>query len=69
MELHFWLIPSLVILTVLVVAFYIAVRMTGGSGVRSNGRTLVDKPVEEKPPASSQWNFIEPVRCDVPPPH
>ena len=47
MVLHFWLIPALVILFLAVGLFYLLVRFTGGSGVRTDGRTVVDKPVED----------------------
>jgi hypothetical protein len=48
MGLHFWLIPALVILAVCLSAFYLIVRFTGGTGVRTEGRTLVDKPGEDE---------------------
>ena len=48
MGLHFWLIPALVILAVCLSAFYLIVRFTGGTGVRTEGRTLVDKPDEDE---------------------
>lgn len=47
MELHFWLIPLLIILCLAVAIFYFAVLRTGGTGVRTEGRTVVDKPPEE----------------------
>ena len=47
MELHFWLIPLLIIMCAAVAIFYFAVLRTGGTGVRTEGRTIVDKPVEE----------------------
>jgi hypothetical protein len=31
-------------------AFYLVIRFAGGTGVRTQGRTLVDKPDEEAPP-------------------
>jgi hypothetical protein len=34
--------------------FYLAVRLTGGTGIRSEGRTVVDKPVEEEDDSSSK---------------
>jgi len=46
--LHVWLIPALIILAVVLIAFYAIVKFTGGSGVRSEGRTLVDKPPEDE---------------------
>lgn len=48
--LHLWLIPLLVALTVALWAFYVLMKHSGGSGVRTEGRTLVDKPDEENPP-------------------
>ena len=46
--LHVWLIPALAILVVVLAVFYLIVRLTGGSGVRTEGRTLVHKPGEEE---------------------
>ena len=48
--LHVWLIPALIILGLILVGFYLVVKFRGGSGVRSEGRTVVDKPDEEEPP-------------------
>ena len=48
--LHVWLIPALIILGLILVGFYLVVKFRGGSGVRSDGRTVVDKPDEEEPP-------------------
>ena len=48
--LHWWLIPLLVAMFVLLWAFYMVLKHSGGSGVRTEGRTLVDKPDEENPP-------------------
>lgn len=45
--LHVWLIPIVVILLVAVAAFYLALKARGGSGVRTEGRTLTDKPEAE----------------------
>jgi hypothetical protein len=51
--LHIWLIPVLVVLAVVLAGFYLVVRIQGGSGVRTSGRTVVDKPMDEDnlPPA------------------
>jgi hypothetical protein len=49
--LHVWLIPMLLILLVVLVVFYLVVRTQGGSGARTEGRTLLDKPDEENPPS------------------
>lgn len=46
--LHVWLIPALIILAVVLIGFYVIVKFTGGTGVRSEGRTLVDKPPEDE---------------------
>ena len=46
--LHIWLIPCLVILVAVLLGFYLVVRFKGGSGVRSEGRTLLDKPAPEQ---------------------
>ena len=48
--LHWWLIPFSVLLGLLLWSFYIVVKHQGGPGVRTEGRTLVDKPDEENPP-------------------
>ena len=48
--LHWWLIPLLVAIVVLLWAFYLVLKHQGGTGVRTEGRTLVDKPDEENPP-------------------
>jgi len=45
--LHVWLIPALLILVVILAAFYLIVKFTGGPGVRSDGRTLLDRPDED----------------------
>jgi hypothetical protein len=45
--LHVWLLPALAIVVVVLAAFYLIVKFTGGTGVRSSGRTLVDKPEDE----------------------
>ena len=45
--LHVWLIPALIILGLVLIGFYLLLKFTGGTGVRSDGRTLVDKPADE----------------------
>ena len=45
--LHVWLLPALAILVVVLAGFYLIVKFTGGTGVRSAGRTLLDKPDDE----------------------
>jgi hypothetical protein len=51
--LHVWLIPALVLAAVIIAAFYLIVKFAGGSGVRTDGRTVVDKPVEDDDPPPS----------------
>lgn len=52
--LHVWLIPALAVLAIVLFAFYFIVKIRGGSGVRSEGRTLMDKPEpeEDMPPGT-----------------
>lgn len=45
--LHIWLIPVLVILALVLFAFYLMMKYRGGPGVRTEGKTVVDKPLEE----------------------
>jgi hypothetical protein len=46
--LDIWLIPALVVLVIVLCGFYLLIKFTGGSGVRTEGRTIVDKSVEEE---------------------
>ena len=48
--LHVWLIPALIVLIVALAVLYLIVKFTGGSGERTDGRTLLDLPEEERPP-------------------
>ncbi len=48
--LHVWLIPALIIFLLVIIGFYLVLKHRGGSGVRSTGRTVVDKPVEDQDP-------------------
>ena len=52
--LHVWLIPAVVVLALVLLGFYLVVKVSGGSGIRSEGRTLMDKPEpeEDMPPGS-----------------
>jgi hypothetical protein len=54
--LHVWLIPAAAILLLGIAAFYLVLKAIGGSGVRSDGRTLMDKPEpeEDSPPQMRQ---------------
>lgn len=48
--LHVWLIPVAVVLAVVICGFYLVVKTTGGSGVRTEGRTVLHKPGDETDP-------------------
>jgi hypothetical protein len=48
--LHWWLLPLLVILVMVLWSFYFLLKHQGGTGIRTEGRTLVDKPEDESPP-------------------
>jgi hypothetical protein len=50
--LHIWLIPALILLAAIVFIFYFAVRRRA-TGVRAEGRTVHDVPVEEDNPPPS----------------
>lgn len=47
---HVWLIPTLIILVAVLWALYLLIKYRGGSGVRTEGKTVVDKPVDEEDP-------------------
>ena len=44
--LHRWVIPIAVVLAVALWAFYLVLKSCGGTGLRTEGKTLVDKPEE-----------------------
>jgi len=46
--LHVWLIPALILVVLIIAIFYLVVKFKGGSGTRTHGRTVVDKPVDEE---------------------
>ena len=46
--LHLWLIPALAILVAVFCGFYLLMRFQGGTGVRGEGRTLMNKPDEDE---------------------
>jgi len=48
MGLHFWLLPCLAILFIAIWIFYMAMKHTGGPGIRTDGRTVLDKPVDDE---------------------
>jgi hypothetical protein len=48
--LHVWLIPAVVVLAAMICAFYFLVKCTGGTGVRTEGRTVVHRPEDESDP-------------------
>ncbi len=45
--LHLWLVPTLVVLAVVLCGFYLLMKYKGGTGVRTQGKTVVDEPREE----------------------
>jgi len=48
--LHWWLIPGIIIAFLGLWILYFVIKHTGGSGVRTDGRTVVDKPIDEENP-------------------
>jgi len=46
--LHVWLMPVIGLGILAVVIFYLIVKFKGGSGVRTEGRTLHDEPGDEE---------------------
>jgi len=48
--LHWWLIPFMLLFFIGFWAFYSLIKYQGGPGVRTEGRTLVDKPDDNDPP-------------------
>ncbi len=48
--LHFWLIPALIVLALVLWGLYLLIANKGGSGARKEGRTLVDEPTEQSDP-------------------
>ena len=54
--LHVWLIPALMIAAGVLVGFYLIIRFFGGTGIRTEGRTLVDKPDDDVPPWQERQN-------------
>jgi hypothetical protein len=51
--LHVWLVPALAVFALVVWLFYLLMKYAGGPGVRTEGRTMVDKPVEDETPPGS----------------
>ncbi len=48
--LHVWLIPAVVVIFVVLAVLYLVLKYKGGSGIRTSGRTLVDRPDDEDNP-------------------
>ena len=46
--LHIWLFPALIVVAAVLCVFYLYIKFAGGSGVRTHGRTVVDKPQDEE---------------------
>ena len=45
--LHVWLIPALIMFAGVTWLFYLVIKYRGGTGTRTEGRTVVDKPMDE----------------------
>jgi hypothetical protein len=43
-----WVVPSLAVLAIAVWLFYSAIKNKAGAGVRTDGHTVVDKPVNDE---------------------
>jgi hypothetical protein len=56
---EFWLIPVLAMLVAGVAIFYMVIRNQGGSGARSDGHTIVDKPANEPDRQQAGWNYYK----------
>lgn len=46
--LHVWLIPGLVVLAAVLCGFYLLIRWKGGTGVRTEGKTVFHQANEEQ---------------------
>lgn len=46
--LHVWLAPVVLVIVVGMAGFYLLIRFYGGSGVRTEGKTVVHKPLAEE---------------------
>jgi hypothetical protein len=58
MGMEFWLIPVLAVIAGCVAVFYMILRYHGGSGVRADGHTVMDKaPAEEN--RQCGWNYYK----------
>lgn len=58
MGLHFWLIPLIAIVLAGIATFFLVISRQGGSGIRTEGKTLYDQPVDEKKPKAG-WNYYD----------
>ena len=46
--LHIWLIPAVAVLGAVLCGFYLVIKHNGGTGIRTEGKTVVHKPGEEE---------------------
>ena len=46
--LHVWLIPALLVAVAVLAAFYLLLKFTGGTGQRTEGRTVSHTTVDEE---------------------
>jgi hypothetical protein len=56
MGMEFWLIPLIVVVVIGLGIFYLVIKRSGGSGIRDDGHTMMDKPGSEDQP-KSDWNY------------
>jgi len=59
MGMEFWLIPVLAMVVAGVAIFYMIIRQQGGSGARSDGQTMLDKPANEPDRQQAGWNYYK----------
>jgi hypothetical protein len=58
MGMEFWLIPVVAMVVAGVAIFYLMIRNQGGSGARTDGQKMVDKPTNE-PKQQAGWNYYK----------
>jgi hypothetical protein len=58
MGMEFWLIPVVAMVIAGIAIFYMILRYHGGTGLRGEGHTMVDKPPPEQSRHTS-WNYYK----------
>ena len=56
--LHLWLIPVALLAVIGLIILYAVIKSEGGSGERSDGRTVTDKPMPEET-RDAPWNVYD----------